>query len=92
MSVLCASAEHRISKGGTVDDGIAAGIARVAESGESESLAKIIRGTGPVQPSHQIAMATHGSGGLQLLTLGSVTGRTLLATRFPLLIVRPPAM
>jgi nucleotide-binding universal stress UspA family protein len=61
----------------TVDDDIAAGIARVAESGESASSAKIIGGTGPVQPSRVIAMATHGYGGLQLLTMGSVTGRTV---------------
>ncbi len=37
-----------------------------------------------------IAMATHGYGGFQRWTLGSITERVLHATRLPLLIVRPP--
>ena len=75
----------------TIDGDIAAGIARVAESGESAG-GNFVEATDTVQPSQLIAMATHGYGGLQLLTMGSVTGRTLLATRLPLLIVRPPDM
>ena len=73
----------------TIDTDIAAAIARVAESGESASNGDIMEGTDTVRPSRLIAMATHGYGGLQLLTMGSVTGRTLLATQLPLLIVRP---
>lgn len=76
----------------TIDTDIAAAIARVAESGESASNGDIMEGTDTVCPSRLIAMATHGYGGLQLLTMGSVTGRTLLATQLPLLIVRPPDM
>jgi nucleotide-binding universal stress UspA family protein len=76
----------------TIDSDIAAGIARVAESGESAGSGDILEGADSVHPSQLIAMATHGYGGLQLLTMGSVTGRTLLATRLPLLIVRPPDM
>lgn len=76
----------------TIDGDIAAGIARVAESGESAGSGDFLEGTDTVQPSRLIAMATHGYGGLQLLTMGSITGRTLLATRLPLLIVRPPDM
>jgi nucleotide-binding universal stress UspA family protein len=76
----------------TIDNDIAAGIARVAERGESAGSGGIMEGTNVLQPSQLIAMATHGYGGLQLLTMGSVTSRTLLATRLPLLIVRPPDM
>ena len=76
----------------TIDDDIATGIARVAECGESAGSGRIMESTNTLRPSQLIAMATHGYGGLQLLTMGSVTGRTLLATRLPLLIVRPPDM
>lgn len=76
----------------TIDSDIAAGIARVAEGGESAGCGGIMDGTDSVLPSQLVAMATHGYGGLQLLTMGSVTGRILLATRLPLLIVRPPDM
>jgi nucleotide-binding universal stress UspA family protein len=74
----------------TMEDDIAAGIATVAESGESASTGEVMEDTDAVQPSQLIAMATHGYGGLHLLTMGSITGRTLLTTRLPLLIVRPP--
>ena len=37
-----------------------------------------------------IAMATHGRSGLQRWAMGSVTERTLAATKLPILIVRPP--
>ncbi len=76
----------------TIDSDIAVGIARVAESGESTNSGEMIEGTNIVRPSQLLAMTTHGYGGLQLLTMGSVTGRALLATRLPLLIVRPPDM
>ncbi|HVB60034.1 MAG TPA: universal stress protein [Ktedonobacteraceae bacterium] len=40
-------------------------------------------------PYDVIAMATHGRGGIQRWTLGSITERILGTTRLPLLIVRP---
>jgi len=67
----------------TIDDDIASAIARVAECGE-----KTEDGEG-CERSDIIAMATHGRGGLQLWTMGSVTERVLQATNLPLLIVRP---
>jgi nucleotide-binding universal stress UspA family protein len=39
-----------------------------------------------------IALATHGRGGLQRWTMGSVTERVLGATKLPLLVVRPEAV
>ena len=41
-------------------------------------------------PADLIAMATHGQRGFALLPMGSVTAATLLQTRVPLLLVRPP--
>lgn len=70
----------------TIDDDIASGIIRVAEEGEDTE------GTGALDGSDLIAMATHGYGGWQRWALGSITGRVLHATRLPLLIVRPPDM
>jgi nucleotide-binding universal stress UspA family protein len=67
----------------TIDDDLASAIIRVAEDGENT------QGTGVFDGSDLIAMATHGYGGLQRWAMGSVTGRVLYATRFPLLIVRP---
>ncbi len=70
----------------TIDDDIASGIIRVAESGEDAEWAGVFGG------SDMIAMATHGYSGLQRWAMGSVTERVLHATRLPLLIVRPPDM
>jgi nucleotide-binding universal stress UspA family protein len=39
-----------------------------------------------------IAVATHGHGGLQRWTMGSITERLLSATRLSLLVVRPPIL
>lgn len=68
----------------TVDTDIAAGIIRVAEQGEDAE------GTGVVDSSQVIAMATLGYSRLQQWVMGSITLRVLHATRLPLLIVRPP--
>lgn len=68
----------------TIDDDIAGGIIRVAESGvEAEGAEKF-------GPCDVIAMATHGYGDSQQWVMGSITDRVLQATRLPLLIVRPP--
>lgn len=69
----------------TIDDDVASAIARVAECGEE------IEGGERCEKSDLIAIATHGHGGLQLWTMGSITERVLQATSLPLLIVRPSA-
>ena len=66
----------------TIDDDIASGIIRVAESGEKTA------GTEMDGRSEIIAMTTHGLSGLQQWAIGSVTQRVLQATTLPLLIVR----
>jgi nucleotide-binding universal stress UspA family protein len=68
------------------DDDIAAGILRIAETGEA---AEEVGGPGI---SDVIAMATHGYSGIQRWAMGSITERVLHASRLPLLIVRPAAM
>jgi nucleotide-binding universal stress UspA family protein len=68
----------------TIDDDIAAGIIRVAESGGDAE------GTEKFGPCDVIAMATHGYSDSQQWVMGSITDRVLQATRLPLLIVRPP--
>jgi nucleotide-binding universal stress UspA family protein len=70
----------------TLDDDIAAGIVRVAESGEDTE------DIGISGSSDLIAMTTHGYGGLQRWAMGGVTERVLLATKLPLLIVPPADM
>jgi nucleotide-binding universal stress UspA family protein len=70
----------------TIDDDIASGIIRIAEDGEETEVAGVLDG------SALIAMATHGYGGLERWTMGSITERVLHASRLPLLIVRPPDM
>lgn len=67
----------------TIDDDIASGIIRIAEDGEDT------QGAGVLNGSDVIAMATHGYGGLERWTIGSITERVLHATKLPLLIVRP---
>jgi|SRR5579885_2653164 nucleotide-binding universal stress UspA family protein len=64
-----------------IDDDIASGILRVAESGEDAE--------GAAAPARcdLIAMATHSYTGWQHLAMGSVTERVLHATRLPVLIV-----
>jgi nucleotide-binding universal stress UspA family protein len=64
-----------------LDDDIASGILRVAESGEDAEAAAM-----PARCDF-IAMATHGYTGWQRLSMGSVTERVLHATRLPMLIV-----
>ena len=64
-----------------LDDDIASGILRVAESGEDAEAAAM-----PARCDF-IAMATHGYTGWQHLSMGSVTERVLHATRLPMLIV-----
>jgi nucleotide-binding universal stress UspA family protein len=70
----------------TIDDDIASGIVRVAETGEDAE------GAGIFGRCDLIAMATHGYAGIQRWAMGSVTERVLHATRLPLLIVRPQDM
>jgi nucleotide-binding universal stress UspA family protein len=67
-----------------IDTDVAEGIVRVAENGEDAA------GAGVFGRCDVIAMATHGLGGMQRWTMGSITERVLHATRLPLLIVRPP--
>jgi nucleotide-binding universal stress UspA family protein len=64
-------------------DDVAVGIIRVAETGESTE------GGGAAVRCDLIAMATHGRGGLQRWTMGSITERVLFGTEIPLLVVRP---
>ncbi|HLI06410.1 MAG TPA: universal stress protein [Ktedonobacteraceae bacterium] len=64
-----------------LDDDIASGILRVAESGEDAEAAAM-----PARCDF-IAMATHGYTGWQHLSMGSVTERVLHATRLPMLVV-----
>src|SRR5579875_879883 len=70
----------------TVDDDIAGGIVRMAESGEDAE------GAGTFGRCDMIAMATHGYSGLQRWMLGSITERVLQTTGLPVLIVRPTHM
>ncbi len=69
-----------------IDTDVAEGIVRVAENGEDAE------GAGVFGRCDVIAMATHGLGGIQRWTMGSITERVLHATKLPLLIVRPPDM
>jgi nucleotide-binding universal stress UspA family protein len=65
-----------------LDVDVAHAISRVAENGEDAEGAGIFGGC------DLIAMATHGSGGLQRWAMGSVTERVLGATQLPLLVIR----
>lgn len=65
-----------------VNDDVADALIRMAELGEET-------GTYQVEGCDLIAIATHGRGGLQRWTMGSVTERVLDGTKLPLLIVRP---
>jgi len=65
------------------DTDVAGAIIRAAENGEN------IEGAGVFGTCDLIAIATHGRGGLQRWTLGSITERVLHATKLPVLIVRP---
>ncbi len=65
----------------TIDDDIASGIIRMAENGEN------VEGAGKIDRCDLIAMTTHGYGGLQQWSMGSVTERILQITRLPILIV-----
>lgn len=67
----------------TVDDDIASGIIRIAESGEKAE------GRDADGRSEIIAMSTHGFSGNSRWAMGSVAQRVLQATMLPLLIVRP---
>ena len=64
-----------------IDDDVASGILRVAESGEDTE------GATASARCDLIAMATHGYTGWQHLAMGSVTERVLHATKLPILIV-----
>ncbi len=64
-----------------LDDDVASGILRVADSGEDAE------GAATSARCDLIVMATHGYTGWQHLAMGSVTKRVLHATRLPLLIV-----
>jgi nucleotide-binding universal stress UspA family protein len=66
-----------------LDKDVANAIIRVAENGEDAEGASV---SGRCDA---IAMSTHGLGGLQRWSMGSVTGRVLHGTRLPMLIVRP---
>ena len=65
-----------------VDTDVASALIRVAENGEDAEGAGVFGGC------DLIAMATHGSGGIQRWAMGSITERVLGATKLPLLIVR----
>jgi nucleotide-binding universal stress UspA family protein len=86
------AAEHELAVTWSVvaagDSGVYAGdvaeaILRTAEVGEDTA------GAAPAGRCDFIAMATHGQGGLQRWTMGSITERVLYATPLPMLIVRP---
>ncbi len=65
---------------------VASTLVRLAEKGDE------LRG---IPGCEMMAMATHGRSGLQRWAMGSITERTLTATKLPMLIVRPhdtPAM
>jgi len=68
------------------DTDIAKAIAHVAEDGKDEGESEAFGG------SDFIAISTHGRGGLQRWTMGSITERVLHTTKLPLLIVRPTDM
>jgi nucleotide-binding universal stress UspA family protein len=68
-----------------LDTDVARGIVRMAETGADAEGTDILGGG-----SQLIAMSTHGRGGLQRLTMGSVTERVLHSTKRPILVVRPP--
>jgi nucleotide-binding universal stress UspA family protein len=68
------------------DDDIAAGILRVAETGE------VTEAVDGVERADVIAMATHGYSGIQRWALGSITERVLHACKLPILVVRPAEM
>lgn len=68
------------------DDDIAAGILRVAETGEATER------VGISGASDIIAIATHGYSGIQRWAMGSITERVLHASQLPILIVRPEDM
>ncbi|HCI81589.1 MAG TPA: hypothetical protein DHW02_18085 [Ktedonobacter sp.] len=65
------------------DTDVAGAIVRVAENGEDAA------GTGIFGGCDVIAMATHGSGGLERWATGSIAARVLRLTNLPLLLVRP---
>ncbi len=65
---------------------VAHAIIDVAERGEE------VEGMGVFGGCDFIAMATHGREGMARWTLGSVTERVLVATRLPVLVVRPPVI
>jgi nucleotide-binding universal stress UspA family protein len=69
-----------------VDTDVASALIRVAENGEDAEGAGVFGGC------DLIAMATHGYSGMQRWAVGSITERVLIATKLPLLIVRPPDM
>ncbi len=68
------------------DEDVADALIRLAENGESVEHESVLSGSG----CDLIVMTTHGRGGEQPWTMGSVTARVLGATRLPLLIVQPP--
>lgn len=79
------SSQLRLTGSVTVDDDIAAGIARIAESGEDTEGASLLGGC------DIIAMATHGYGNAHPAKIGTASGiteRVLMATRLPLLFVQ----
>ena len=67
------------------DADVAQGLIGVAEKGE------ITAGTAIAGGCDLIAMTTHGRGGIQDWTLGTVAERVLSGTKLPVLIVRPQA-
>lgn len=68
------------------DDDIAAGILRVAGTGE------IREAVDGVERVDMIAMAIHGYGGIERWAMGSITERVLNACKLPMLVVRPAEM
>lgn len=66
-----------------LDTDVAKGIVRMAENGEDAEEA------GKFGGCQLVAMSTHGRGGLQRLTMGSITERVLHSTKRPVLVVRP---
>ncbi len=66
-----------------LDTDVAEALVNVAEVGEDAEGAGVFGGC------DLIAMTTHGRGGLQRWTMGSITERVLHTTKLPLLIIRP---
>jgi nucleotide-binding universal stress UspA family protein len=80
---VIASLNLTLTSSVTTSEDVAQAIIRMAERGEGGV------GAGASGSCDAIVMTTHGYSGLHRWAVGSITGRVLLATHLPLLIVRP---